>query len=299
MTILIVDDSRAMRTIIKRTFREMDLGDATYLEASNGREALATVLESEPELIISDYNMPEMNGLEFLGALQQSNSKSRLGFVTSEANAEFRSKAQEIGAAFVITKPFTAADLCKSIDPVLRTWGIRVSGADQQPQARTTVTTNGLCQPNQAATILASIITRKEVEVKPAPPMPLPPSTAHVVAEYLEDNKICACAICDISFAAYAGSAVMMIPPYAAIEAAKTRVLEPNMWDDLLEVFNVTSRMFGRSDQSALRLGRAYRPGETRSPELTTLLKTPSRRLDLRVTIDTYGDGLLTLATFN
>jgi len=105
--ILIVDDSKAMRMIVMRHLRQAGYGDSTLLEATNGAEGLASVRSSSPDLVLSDWNMPEMDGHQFLQALRAEGSTVTFGFVTSESTPEMRQLASEAGAQFLISKPFT------------------------------------------------------------------------------------------------------------------------------------------------------------------------------------------------
>lgn len=107
MKILIVDDSKAMRMILKRTMKLCDIGDFTVEEACDGREGLAKVKEYKPDIVLSDWNMPEMNGLEFLEALRATGNNVQFGFVTTECTEAVRQSAFETGASFFMTKPFT------------------------------------------------------------------------------------------------------------------------------------------------------------------------------------------------
>jgi two-component system, chemotaxis family, chemotaxis protein CheY len=107
MKILIVDDSKAMRMIVARTLRQAGYGDATLVEAGNGREALSAIETSQPNLVLCDWNMPEMSGIELLRALRSANNPIPFGFVTSEASQEMKDTAAAAGALFLITKPFT------------------------------------------------------------------------------------------------------------------------------------------------------------------------------------------------
>lgn len=107
MKILIVDDSKAMRMIIQRTMKKCEIGDYTVAEAVDGKDGLAKVAECSPDLVLSDWNMPEMNGLEFLKALRESGSEIPFGFITTECTDDVRVAAKEAGAAFFMTKPFS------------------------------------------------------------------------------------------------------------------------------------------------------------------------------------------------
>ena len=120
MRILIVDDSKAMRMIVGRVLRQTGYGDATFEEASNGAEGLEAVRASQPDLVLSDWNMPEMNGIEFLRALRAGGSDVRFGFVTSESTPDMREQAIAAGAAFLLVKPFTAEAFEEVLGSVVR-----------------------------------------------------------------------------------------------------------------------------------------------------------------------------------
>jgi len=119
MKILIVDDSKAMRMIVSRTLRQAGYGDHESKEANDGQEALAATREWQPDLIISDWNMPNMNGIEFLQALRGEGVSTPFGFVTTEGSAQMRQTAEEAGAKFLITKPFTADTFKAELGPIL------------------------------------------------------------------------------------------------------------------------------------------------------------------------------------
>lgn len=107
MKVLIVDDSKAMRMIVLRTLRQAGFGDHEFAEASNGREALERLTEERFSLVLCDWNMPEMSGIDLLRSLRERGSKVPFGFVTSESSDAMRLSATEAGALFFITKPFT------------------------------------------------------------------------------------------------------------------------------------------------------------------------------------------------
>ena len=107
MKILIADDSRVMRQIVIRTLRQAGHGGHDIVEAENGKDALDKVVTEAPDLVLSDWNMPEMNGIDCLQALRASGSQVPFGFVTSEGSDDMRQRATAAGAAFLIAKPFT------------------------------------------------------------------------------------------------------------------------------------------------------------------------------------------------
>ena len=107
MKILVVEDSRAMRMIIVRTLRQAGFGGHDVIEADDGREALRLVVTEEPDLILSDWNMPGMTGIDVLAALRSGGDATPFCFVTSEGSDEMREQAIAAGAFGLIAKPFT------------------------------------------------------------------------------------------------------------------------------------------------------------------------------------------------
>ena len=119
MKILVVDDSRVMRQIVVRTLRQAGYGHCDVVEATDGRDGMSKVQAEQPDLVLSDWNMPEMSGLDFLSALRASGDERPFGFVTSEGSDPMRETAARAGAMFLIAKPFTPDTFRDYLDPVL------------------------------------------------------------------------------------------------------------------------------------------------------------------------------------
>lgn len=119
MKILIVDDSKAMRMIVSRTLKLAGFGGHEYREASDGRQALDIANEWKPDVILSDWNMPNMNGLQLLQTLKEMGNSSTFGFITTEGSPQMRQLAKESGAEFLITKPFTPQVFKETLQPYL------------------------------------------------------------------------------------------------------------------------------------------------------------------------------------
>ena len=107
MKIVVVDDSRVMRQIVIRALRQAGQGGHDIAEAENGRQALEVVESHGPDLVLSDWNMPEMSGIDLLDARRSRGNAVPIGFVTSEGSDDMRARAATSGAAFLIAKPFT------------------------------------------------------------------------------------------------------------------------------------------------------------------------------------------------
>jgi two-component system chemotaxis response regulator CheY len=121
MRILVVDDSRAMRALVMRVLRAAGFQDLT--EAGSGAEALdslrASAAASPFDFVLSDWNMPEMGGLELLRALLAEGPRVPLGFVTSECTDDIRALALSSGARFIVHKPFSPEGLQSALNTAL------------------------------------------------------------------------------------------------------------------------------------------------------------------------------------
>ena len=107
MKILIVDDSKPMRRLVQRTMHRAGFEEHEYSDACDGLDAMDKIADSQPDLILADWNMPNMNGLELLQAIKKTFPDIKLGFVTSEQTDEMIDIAMKNGALFTIGKPFT------------------------------------------------------------------------------------------------------------------------------------------------------------------------------------------------
>jgi two-component system chemotaxis response regulator CheY len=117
--VLVVDDSKAMRLIVRRTLRQAGFDELDVCEAANGKEALALISAQPLDLVLSDWNMPEMTGMELLVELRAKGIDVKLGFVTTEGTPEMRAAATTAGAAFLIAKPFTPETFQEVLRPHL------------------------------------------------------------------------------------------------------------------------------------------------------------------------------------
>ncbi len=113
LDILIVDDSAAIRKILQRVLRQADLPIGTVLEAGDGVEALAALQTQGVGLILSDINMPNMNGLELLSQLKASETWKAVPvvMVSTEGSQAKVLEAVQLGAAGYVRKPFNAEQI--------------------------------------------------------------------------------------------------------------------------------------------------------------------------------------------
>jgi len=122
LRVLIVDDSSVMRKILDRSLRQAGLEIKEVFEASNGVEALARMQQTRVDLILSDINMPAMDGLELVRQFQAvENAKGvPIVMITTEAGESQVLQALSSGARGYIRKPFSPDQIKERIIPLLQ-----------------------------------------------------------------------------------------------------------------------------------------------------------------------------------
>ncbi|MDO3378093.1 response regulator [Geoalkalibacter halelectricus] len=109
-SVLIIDDSNTMRKIVQRSLRQAGFEFSKILEAGDGQEALSVLASEQVDLILSDINMPNMDGIEFLRqkAANADIKDIPVVMITTEAGNDILGEAKSLGAKGSIKKPFTA-----------------------------------------------------------------------------------------------------------------------------------------------------------------------------------------------
>ena len=131
--VLIVDDSISMRAVIKKIISISGFKMNQCYEAGNGLEALDVLSKSWVDIILSDINMPEMNGLELLNRLKQDDLFKDIPVIviTTEGSSERMEEAFTCGAKGFIKKPFLPEDVKKILHEVI---GVGEDGKYQEDQ---------------------------------------------------------------------------------------------------------------------------------------------------------------------
>jgi two-component system chemotaxis response regulator CheY len=118
---LVVDDSLTMRRIVVNTLKS--IGYASMVEAQDGKDAMAKLLSEGADFLITDWNMPEMNGLELTKWVRANAQFASMPIlmVTTRGNKEDVIEAMKVRVNNYIVKPFTAQGLKEKIDAILKT----------------------------------------------------------------------------------------------------------------------------------------------------------------------------------
>ncbi len=132
---LVVDDSKIMRSAVKRALNNLMLADFEYVEAKDGEDALEK-FNKEIEIMFVDWNMPNMTGVEFAQAIrEQGNDHIPIIMVTAEKSMGKVDKAlNEGGANEYVTKPFTADKMHKAISDYFDEEGNIAGGGDDEEE---------------------------------------------------------------------------------------------------------------------------------------------------------------------
>lgn len=119
MRFLVVDDSSTMRRILRNSLKAVGFDDT--LEAENGESALARLQTDKVDFVITDWNMPVMNGIELVAAMRNNAAlkATPVLMVTTMAEKENILQAMQAGVTNYVVKPFDAATLKKKIDQIL------------------------------------------------------------------------------------------------------------------------------------------------------------------------------------
>ena len=119
LSVLVVDDQKAMRSLVRASL--LEIGINRIRECADGREALREMHISRPQLVISDLNMPVMDGLGLLSAVRDNPQIAKTAFIllTSRGEMELVKEAIALGVNNYIRKPFSIAELKKKVEAVV------------------------------------------------------------------------------------------------------------------------------------------------------------------------------------
>ena len=119
--ILVVDDSAAIRKILQRVLRQTGMAIRGIHEASDGQEALNLMKTQHVDVILTDINMPRMDGIQLLSALKAAEQWRRIPvlMITTEGGESTVGEALRLGASGYVRKPFTADQIKEKLAGVL------------------------------------------------------------------------------------------------------------------------------------------------------------------------------------
>jgi two-component system chemotaxis response regulator CheY len=119
--VLLVDDSSTMRKIVSRSLRQAGLDFGEIYEAGDGLEALAMLEKESIDIVLSDINMPNMNGIEFLRekANRPAIKDIPVFMISTETGEDIIGEAKSLGAIGALKKPFTPDKVNEVLGPIM------------------------------------------------------------------------------------------------------------------------------------------------------------------------------------
>jgi CheY-like chemotaxis protein len=141
MRVIIIDDSRAVQTIVRRAVQKTRLPDMEFEYALDGESALTIIEKWKPHLVLTDWHMPGMSGLDLLKILKMNYPDTiKVGLVTTESADHNIDEALRRGAAFVLSKPFEDKDLVALIEDCMSGYLTESEASTEQPPVAIEVT---------------------------------------------------------------------------------------------------------------------------------------------------------------
>lgn len=301
MKFLIVDDSRAMQVIVKRGLEQLGYSDNEYKMANNGRDALNIAKEWSPDLILCDWHMPEMTGIQLLQLINKLELPSNIGFVTSETSETRLKEAKEMGARFIVNKPFTDEDLHKAVLPILQG---AIEAEDALEQDTNICDDKGVTLPSVEAfdkainAITNATVKLAQVEVQPLNYDHLPFITGlYAISGTSSIRSIC---VLDLEASCFLGSALQDLPLEDALDSIQQKAIPKQLLENCGMVLKVISVLF--FDQKSgmdLKLGNHTLIAKPFDKLDSLSRKGSNQRMDFELDIEGYGKGRMSVIAVN
>lgn len=298
MKILIVDDSRAMQTIVRRGIEKLGYDNMETRNANNGKEALDIIRVWEPQLVLCDWHMPEMTGLELLHALNRQMLSVQIGFVTTETSESRKIEALSAGAKFFVQKPFDYKTLHEAVLPILQGSSEGENALEEeQPEEHES---NHIYLPDRAT--LSEIIvklSRTKLIIKNAENLHLNDDHFPCLIGLFEDpdnHQVRAVAVMDIKGTCVLGAAVGAIAKQQVEHAIAEKAVPKQMINNCKKIMEAfSSSLYDMEDFKPLKLRSINIMRKNIESMEKLLLKPAEKRIDIHITSQDYGNGLLTL----
>ncbi len=296
MKFLIVDDSPAMQAIVRRALEKVGYEDLSFKTASDGVEALDIIRTWEPDLVISDWHMPNMSGIELLEEIKKQMLSIKVGLVTTETSSVRIVQAKEAGALFVVHKPFEINELQKAVLPIVQG---SVEGEKMLTESAAS-TMNEVISDLQMPTVSAiekildgfsSLdvkVTRTErtgINYKYLP---------YVLGLFSENDsdKIKAVCIMDLRATAILGGAFTGAKPEIVKATIESKTLSKGVLDNNKKLLKMMSALFydpvSKQDLTLKSVNLIPKPFD-RLDQLGS--SSGEKRIDFKVSVDGYGEG--------
>lgn len=119
--VLIVDDSSSMRAIVKKIIKVSGFNVGEFLDASDGKEALKVLADEWVDIVLTDINMPNVNGMELMAEMRKDELLRSIPVVmiTTEGSEKKMQEAMDLGASGYVKKPFLPEDIKRTLSSIM------------------------------------------------------------------------------------------------------------------------------------------------------------------------------------
>lgn len=281
--VLVVDDSRAMQAIIRRVLESRSLGATEIETVGSGEQALDAVERQTPCLVVSDWHMPGMSGIELLQMLRQmGHNDLAVGFVTTETTPALLQQALTNGAAFIVHKPFHDHELLAAVGGVL-------GKAAEDAEA-----VNGVRALRRIIQAWMPGVPFRVIEGDKFGSAHLTPQNLLAVYQPAAGGSISALAAANLPALCMLGGGAIQADPRDIRRAIQDNNPSAEITDSAVRFF----REFAPQLQGQVGVADTSFKGANLVPadfaKLRAAVDTSVRRADYRLSVPGYGDGRLT-----
>ncbi len=289
---LVVDDSRAIQSIIRRVLETCGYPSIEIRVAINGEAALDLIDEFKPHLVLTDWHMPKMSGLELLQTLRQlGQSDVKVGLITTETSPTMLEEARRNGAVFVINKPFNDQTLIQHVHEVLP-----LSGEVVTPEVMPPPKPEGLVIADECEKLIRSLMNGIPFRLLEQAPLPASALTANnLLGLYGGRSKpITAIAVLDMNAVCILGGGSGKQQPDVVREAMQQGQATKDMINNANQFMQSAGSLLRiASESEPVPLSRTSIVPQT-FQKLNELLIKNGGRADFRISVPGYGDGRFT-----
>jgi len=289
--LLVVDDSRAMQAIIRRVLQTRELGHTEIETVASGEQALDAIERYMPCLILSDWHMPGMTGIELLQTLRQmGHSDLAVGFVTTETTPALLQQAITNGAAFIVHKPFHDHELLAAVRGALG----RVSAAPA-PEEAATEPVSGVRALRRFIQAWMPGVPFRVIEGEKFDSAHLTPQNMLAVYAPHAGGNLCALAAANLPALCMLGGGAIQADPREIRRAIQDGTPPPEVVDSAIAFFRELAPLMpgqiGVEDA-------VFKGANLVAPDFAKLraaVNDTVGRADYRLSVPGYGDGRLVL----
>lgn len=288
---LIVDDSRAIQAIIRRVVEACGYPALDIRVAINGEAAMDALADFKPDLVITDWHMPKMSGLELLQALRQlGQGQLKVGLVTTETSPTMLEEARRNGAVFVINKPFKDTDLIAHVRHVVPVDG-QASAPEQTPEEAAAAASLVITQ--QCKDLIQSVMNGIPFRLLEEEPLVAHALTSqNLIGLYGGRSKpVTAIAVLDTNAVCILGGGSSRQPPAAVRQAMQQGQATESMVKHASQFMQSAGALLRiEAEKEPIPLSRTSIVPQS-FQKLNELLVKNGGRADFRISVPGYGDG--------